>query len=160
MSASPSEYTARLHWQRGDAAFTDQRYSRRHAMHFDGGAVVPASSSPHSVPLPYSDPTAVDPEEALVAAVSSCHLLWFLSLAASAGYVVDDYADDASGLMARNAEGRQAITQIVLRPAARFGGERRPTREQLDALHHEAHERCYIANSVKSEVRCEPVWVA
>lgn len=154
-----SEYTARLQWQRGDASFTDQRYSRRHTMRFDGGAVVPASSSTHSVPLPWSDPAAVDPEEAFVAAVSSCHLLWFLSLAAGAGYLVDDYADDASGTLARNAEGRLAMTQVTLRPAARFGGAQRPTREQLTALHHEAHERCYIANSVKSEVRCEPVWV-
>lgn len=154
-----SEYTARLNWQRGDASFTDQRYSRRHTMHFDGGTVVPASSSPHSVPLPWSDLAAVDPEEAFVAAVSSCHLLWFLSLAAAAGYLVDDYADDASGTLARNAEGRLAMTQVTLRPAVRFGGASRPTREQLAALHHEAHERCYIANSVKSEVRCEPVWV-
>lgn len=154
-----AEYTARLHWQRGDASFTDQRYSRRHTMHFDGGAVVPASSSPHSVPLPWSDLAAVDPEEAFVAAVSSCHLLWFLSLAAAAGVLVDDYADDASGTLARNAEGRLAMTLVTLRPAVRCGGARRPTREQLAALHHEAHERCYIANSVKSEVRCEPVWI-
>lgn len=154
-----SEYTARLHWQRdAGAAFTEQRYSRRHTMHFDGGAVVPASSSPHSVPLPWSDPSAVDPEEALVAAVSSCHLLWFLSLAAKAGYTVDDYADSAGGTMARDAEGRMAITRITLRPAVRFGGAAAPTREQLDALHHEAHERCYIANSVKSEIVCQPVW--
>jgi organic hydroperoxide reductase OsmC/OhrA len=135
--------------------FTDQRYSRRHLLQFDGGAEVPGSSSPHSVPLPYSDPAAVDPEEALVASVSSCHMLWFLSLAAKAGFVVDDYRDDASGTMARNAEGRMAITVITLRPTVRFAGSQ-PSAEALQQLHHHAHDECYIANSVKAEVRCEP----
>jgi organic hydroperoxide reductase OsmC/OhrA len=107
------------------------------------------------VPLPYSDATAVDPEEAFVASVSSCHMLWFLSLAAKAGFTVDGYLDDAVGVMARNAEGRMAITVVTLRPAVRFAGNP-PSLVQLQQLHHEAHERCYIANSVKSEVRCEP----
>lgn len=151
-----AEYTARVLWQRQpQEAFTDQRYHRRHLLKFDGGAEVPGSSSPHSVPLPYSDAAAIDPEEALVASVSSCHMLWFLSLAAKAGFVVDDYRDDASGTMARNAEGRKAITVITLRPAVRFAGNG-PSAEALQALHHQAHEECYIANSVKAEVRCEP----
>jgi organic hydroperoxide reductase OsmC/OhrA len=151
-----AEYTARVLWQRQpQEAFTDQRYHRRHLLQFDGGAEVPGSSSPHSVPLPYSDAAAVDPEETLVASVSSCHMLWFLSLAAQAGFVVDDYRDDASGTMARNAEGRMAITVITLRPAVRFAGTG-PSTEALHALHHHAHEECYIANSVKAEVRCEP----
>lgn len=151
-----AEYTARVLWQRAaQQSFTDQRYSRRHVWQFDGGAEVPGSSSPHSVPLPYSDPSAVDPEEALVAAISSCHMLWFLSLAAKAGFTVDGYRDDASGTMARNAEGRMAITVVTLRPAVRFG-DKQPAADELAHLHHEAHERCYIANSVKCEVRCEP----
>jgi len=151
-----AEYTARTIWQRQpQEVFTDQRYHRRHLLQFDGGLEVPGSSSPHSVPPPYSDPAAVDPEEALVASVSSCHMLWFLSLAAKAGFVVDDYRDDASGTMARNAEGRMAITAITLRPAVRFAGTP-PSPEALHELHHHAHDECYIANSVKAEVRCEP----
>jgi organic hydroperoxide reductase OsmC/OhrA len=153
-----SDFTARIQWRRdAQQDFVGNRYSRRHEWHFDGGAVVPASSSPHSVPLPYSDPAAVDPEEAFVAALSSCHMLWFLSLAAKAGWQVDGYGDDAVGTMARNHEGRIAMTEVTLRPAVTFGGERRPDRAELMRLHHAAHEACYIANSVKTEVRCEPV---
>ena len=145
-------YEARIAWQREGAGFTDQRYSRGHAWTFDGGVTVPASSSPLSVPLPYSVAAAVDPEEALVAATSSCHMLWFLALAAKQGFVVDRYVDDAFGVMERNAAGKQAITRITLRPAIEFGGETVPTAEQLQALHDRAHEECYIANSIRSEV--------
>lgn len=152
-----STYSATIRWQRNGAAFTDQRYSRAHEWHFDGGAVVPGSSSPDNVPLPYSDAAAVDPEEAFVAALSSCHLLWFLHLAAKAGFVVDHYEDCAGGVMARNAEGKLAMTLVTLRPRANFAGERLPSRADIEALHHAAHEECFIANSVKSEVRCEPV---
>jgi len=151
------DYHAEVHWTRGEQAFTDNRYSRRHDWHFDGGATVPGSSSPHSVRLPYSDPSAVDPEEAFVAAIASCHMLWFLSLAAKAGWVVDDYRDAAVGVMAPNAQGQMAVTVVTLRPAVRYGGERRPDEAEQARLHHEAHASCYIANSVKSEVRCEPV---
>jgi organic hydroperoxide reductase OsmC/OhrA len=152
-----SEYTATTHWQRlPSEPFSDNRYQRRHEWRFDGGAVVPGSSAGSSVPLPYSDPAAVDPEEAFVAALSSCHLLWFLHLAGKAGYVVDSYTDVAVGVMARNAAGKLAMTRVTLRPAVRFGGPRQPTPEQHAALHHQAHADCYIANSVTSEVRCEP----
>jgi organic hydroperoxide reductase OsmC/OhrA len=140
-------FEATLAWQRGDQAFTDQRYSRAHRWHFDGGLDVPASSSPLSVPVPLSDPAAVDPEEALVAAASSCHMLFFLSLAAARGYVVDRYEDHAVGLL----EGA-AITRIELDPAIAFGGERQPDRAALAELHHEAHARCYIANSLKGDI--------
>ena len=153
-----SEFTATIHWQRdAKAPFLDNRYSRRHDWQFDGGATVAGSSSPHSVPLPHSDPAAVDPEEAFVASISSCHMLWFLHLAGKAGWVVDDYRDAAVGVMARNGEGRLAMTRVTLRPAVRFGGQGGPTAEQLQQLHHHAHDECYIANSVKSEVLCEPV---
>ncbi len=152
-----STYSATIRWQRNGAAFTDQRYSRAHVMKFDGGAEVPGSSSPHTVPLPYSDAAAVDPEEAFVAALSSCHLLWFLHLAAKAGFVVERYEDCADGVMAKNAEGRLAMTLVTLRPRAEFAGEKQPSWTEVEALHHRAHEECFIANSVKSEVRCEPV---
>lgn len=152
-----ARHSAEILWQRGDQRFLDNRYSRAHSWRFDGGLEVAASSSPHVVPLPCSDAAAVDPEEAFVASLSSCHMLWFLSLAAQQGFVVDRYLDRAEGLMARNAAGRLAMTEVVLRPQVSFAGERQPTPEQLLELHHQAHEQCFIANSVKTEVRCEPV---
>lgn len=152
-----SHYTAQLVWERHGADFAANRYSRRHVLRFDGGAEVPASSSPQVVPLPWSDPAGVDPEEAFVASLASCHMLWFLSIAAKAGYVVERYTDAAEGEMARNAAGKMAMTRVTLRPRALFSGERRPGREELEALHHRAHEECYIANSVTTDVRCEPV---
>ena len=154
-----ADYSATIHWQRGDQPFSDRRYSRRHLMQFDGGAVVPGSSSPRSVKLPYSDPAAVDPEEAFVAALSSCHMLWFLDLACRAGWVVDDYRDEALGTMARNAEGKLAMTEVRLRPAVRFAGPA-PTADEHARLHHQAHEECFIASSVRSTVHCEPYIVA
>jgi organic hydroperoxide reductase OsmC/OhrA len=152
-----STYCAEIHWARDDQPFSDRRYRRHHAWHFDGGVVVSASSSPSVVPLPMSNAAAVDPEEAFVAALSSCHLLWFLDLACRAGWVVDDYRDAADGLMARNAEGRLAMTRVTLRPAVRFAGERQPDHAEIHRLHDAAHDACFIANSVKTEVRCEPV---
>lgn len=155
-----SEYTATMHWQRQPGeAFNDNRYHRRHDWHFDGGAVVPGSSSPRTVPLPWSDAAAVDPEEAFVAALASCHLLWFLHLAGKAGWVVDDYRDAAVGVMARNAGGKLAMTEVTLRPVVRFAGERRPTAQQHESLHHDAHAQCFIAQSVTSAVRCQPTLV-
>lgn len=152
-----ADYNATVHWQRlAGEPFSDNRYHRRHDWRFDGGAVVPGSSAPSSVPLPFSDPAAVDPEEAFVASLASCHLLWFLHLAGKAGWVVDDYRDDAVGTMARDDRGRVAVTRVVLRPRVRFGGGRVPSAEQHAALHEEAHAQCYIANSVRSEVCCEP----
>ncbi|MDO5289369.1 MAG: OsmC family protein [Pseudomonadota bacterium] len=149
-------YTAELLWQREGQDFLSNRYSRRHLIRFDGGVEMPGSSSPHVVPLPWSDASAVDPEEAFVAALSSCHMLWFLSIAAKRGFCVDRYEDAAEGVMARNAERRMAMTEVTLRPAVVFSGERLPSREDIDAMHHEAHDECFIANSVKTEVRCEP----
>lgn len=153
-----STYGCSVHWARGDAAFTDQKYSRAHEWRFDGGAVVRGSSSPHSVRVPWSDPGAVDPEEALVAAVSSCHMLWFLSLAAEKGWVVDSYTDEAEGRMAAFADGRRGITEVTLHPQVVFSGASAPDDAAVDALHHAAHERCYIANSIRGEVRVEGSW--
>jgi organic hydroperoxide reductase OsmC/OhrA len=152
-----STYTAGIRWHRGAAEkFTDNRYSRAHTLTFDGGAVVPASSSPSVVPLPFPDPRGVDPEEAFVASLSSCHMLWFLSIAAKRGYTVDAYADDAQGVMAKNAAGQLAMTSVTLRPHVTFSGAKLPDHAALDALHHEAHAECFIANSIRSEVVIEP----
>jgi len=150
-------YTATLRWERGDHTFTDDQYSRGHTWNFDGGVTVPASASPHIVPLPHSVAEAVDPEEAFVAAVSSCHLLTFLAIAAKRGFRVDSYADEAVGYMEKDQAGRLAVTRIVLRPAATYGGDRQPTRKEVEYMHHRAHEICFIANSVKSEIVTEIV---
>src|SRR3954447_25458844 len=147
------EYRAHVTWKRADdAKFTDQRYSRAHEWSFDGGITVPASSSPHSVRLPYSVVEAVDPEEALVAALASCHMLTFLYVAAKQGFVVDNYADDAVGEMSKNERGKLWMSKVTLLPLITFMGDKRPSPAQFDELHHLAHEECYIANSVKSEV--------
>ncbi|WP_260293056.1 OsmC family protein [Sedimenticola hydrogenitrophicus] len=152
-----SEYSARVTWQRGDANFLDNRYSRGHRWEFDGGLSVPASSSPQVVPVPLSVEANVDPEEAFVASLSSCHMLFFLSLAARQGFRVDSYVDDALGVMGKDAAGRMAMLRVVLRPAIEFDGEHQPTVAQLEALHHQSHDLCFIANSVKTEVAVEPV---
>jgi organic hydroperoxide reductase OsmC/OhrA len=155
-SCPMSEYKATVYWQRFGAAFTDQKYSRAHEWRFDGGVTVPGSSSPHVVRPPLSDPAAVDPEEAFVASLSSCHMLFFLSLAAKQGFVIDSYEDAAVGVMAKNAAGKMAMTVVTLRPKAIFVG-RQPTPQELQDLHHRSHEECFIASSVKTDVRCEPV---
>ena len=152
-----AEYTAALVWNRNGATFTDNRYSRGHRWLFDGGVEVPASSSPHVVPAPMSVAAAVDPEEAYVASLSSCHMLWFLFLAAKRGFVVDSYKDEAVGVMAKDASGKLAITRVTLRPEVRFVGQVQPKANEVIALHHAAHEECFIARSVKTGVRCEPV---
>jgi len=154
-----SHYTALVEWQRAaEARFNDNRYSRAHRWSFDGGAIVPASSSPQVVRLPFSDASAVDPEEAYVAALSSCHMLWFLSLAARDGYVVDSYRDAAEGLMAHNAAGKEVMTDVTLKPAVAFSGSKVPDDGELARLHHEAHESCYLANSVRTEIRVAGTW--
>ena len=155
-----ASYTVDLLWERGEQDFLSNRYSRRHLIRFDGGAVLAGSSSPHVVPQPWSDASAVDPEEAFVASLSSCHMLWFLSIAAKRGVCVDRYADAAEGVMARNAERRMAMTVVTLRPTVAFSGAVQPTPEQVANMHHEAHDECFIANSVKTEVRCEPQMAA
>jgi len=152
-----SKHTATVHWQREGQAFVDRRYRRHHVWRFDGGLELPASSSPQMVALPLSDAGAVDPEEAFVAALSSCHLLWFLDLACRAGWLVDDYQDAASGLLAADAQGRLAMTHVTLRPRVVFVGDHQPAAAEILRLHHAAHEACFIANSVKTEVYCEPV---
>ncbi|MEC5159191.1 organic hydroperoxide reductase OsmC/OhrA [Janthinobacterium sp. CG_23.3] len=146
------QFEAKLVWERGQQGFADQRYSRAHEWSFDGGLRVPASSSPLSVPPPMSNPANLDPEEALVAAASSCHMLFFLSIAAQRGFVVDRYSDHAVGELARNAEGRVAMTRITLRPSIAFSGAALPDAAARAAIHHLAHQKCYIANSLKTDI--------
>lgn len=149
-----ADHIATVEW-RSDGGFREGRYSRAHRWSFDGGAVVPASASPHVVPAPMSDPAGVDPEEALVASVSSCHMLWFLHLARDAGLDVAAYRDEARGTMGKDERGRIAVTRIALRPEIDFAGQA-PDPGLLDRLHHEAHEKCFIANSLRTEIAIEP----
>jgi organic hydroperoxide reductase OsmC/OhrA len=158
--ATMSNYSCTVSWTRAGGDFSGRKYSRAHRWAFDGGAVVAGSSSPLSVPLPYSDASAVDPEEALVAAVSSCHMLWFLDFAARRGFVVDGYTDAAVGRMGPDAAGRMAIVEVRLQPHVEFSGPRQPQDAQVEALHHEAHEHCYIANSIRAEVQVHGTWKA
>ena len=139
---------ARIVWK-AEGDFASGRYSRAHEWHFDGGAVVPASSSPSVVPLPFSNESAVDPEEAYVASLSSCHMLWFLDLARRAGFVVRRYEDDAKGQMER-VSGKLCISRVTLRPRVQW--EMAPSKDREAALHHAAHEECFIANSVRTEI--------
>lgn len=149
------QYFATVEWQRNDQIFYDNQYSRAHEWQFDGGLTVAASSSPLSVPLPMSAAENVDPEEALIAALSSCHMLFFLSFACKRGWIVERYQDQAVGIMEKNEVGKMAITRITLRPQTAFSGESSPNKEQLHELHHLAHEHCYIANSIRANVTVE-----
>lgn len=149
-----SRHTAEIAWA-SDGHFAAGTYSRRHQWRFDGGAIVAGSSSPDIVPAPMSDPAAVDPEEALLASAASCHMLWFLSLAQSAGLDVAGYKDRAEAGLGRIGPGRMAITRITLHPRIDFAG-RHPDPEELARLHHQAHERCFIANSLNCEIVVEP----
>lgn len=150
------EHKATVSWKRGSGeAFTDIKFSRAHQWSFDGGVTVPASSSPLAVKLPFSRADAVDPEEALVAALSSCHMLTFLYFAAKQGFVVDSYDDDAVGVMTKNERGKLFVSKVALRPRIAFSGAKQPSAPQLGELHHRAHEECYIANSVLTEVVIE-----
>ena len=150
-------YAATVLWERGDQAFADNAYSRGHIWEFDGGLVVPASASPAIVPLPQSIAENVDPEEAFVAALSSCHMLFFLALAAGRGIVVDRYRDAATGQMGKDDRDRTALTRVVLRPEATYSGEKVPGRMTIDRIHDSAHHLCFIANSVRSEIVIEVI---
>lgn len=150
------EYYATVSWKRADGeAFTDMKFSRGHLWSFDGGVTVPGSSSPLSVRVPYSRADAVDPEEAFVAALSSCHMLTFLYLAAKQGVVVDAYDDQAVGVMTKNERGKLFVSRVALRPRIAFAGAKQPSEAELADLHHHAHAECFIANSVLTEVVVE-----
>ncbi len=146
-------YTAKISWNNDSPdTFTKNRYTRGHTWSFDGGIDVPASSSPHAVRVPFSVEAAVDPEEALVAAAASCHMLTFLWVAATRGFLIDSYEDNAVGDMTEGDGGRQWVSKITLDPKIEWGGDPRPTEAEIAEMHHDAHENCYIANSIKSEV--------
>jgi organic hydroperoxide reductase OsmC/OhrA len=145
-------YTAKVSWARKPGEpFSDGKFSRAHVWAFDGGAQVPASASPHVVRPPLSDPAGVDPEEALVASLSSCHMLFFLEFARQKGFVVDSYSDDGEGSVGKGADGRTRMLKITLKPKIAFGGDKRPSAADVDAIHHRAHEFCYIANTLNCE---------
>jgi organic hydroperoxide reductase OsmC/OhrA len=151
-----SVHEAGVEWTLGDGDFANRRYSREHTLSFAGGVTVAGSASPHIVPAPWSRADAIDPEGAFTASLAACHMLWFLDLAAGAGFIVVAYRDQAQGTMARNAKGKMAMTRVTLRPRAQFADEPRPTAEEIASLHHAAHEACFIANSVLTEVVVEP----
>ncbi len=147
-----SNHRAVIRWKRTGADFLNGRYSREHTWSFDGGLSVPASPSPSVVPAPFSNPAHLDPEEAFVASVSSCHMLTFLHLASRAGFVVDSYQDEAVGVMTKNEKGVAWISSITLHPDISCSGEKVPAPADRQRLHHLAHEQCFIANSIKTEV--------
>jgi len=154
-----SHYVAKVSWVKPkNEAFLDNQYSRSHQWKFDGGLTVPASSSPHIVPTPYSVEANIDPEEAFIASLSSCHMLFFLSIAAKNRYVIASYVDEALGVMETNSQKKQSMTLVTLRPKIEFIGEREPTRKQIEKMHHQAHEQCFIANSVKTKVMIETIY--
>lgn len=148
-------HTATISWRRDDGDFARGRYSRRHIWHFDGGIDVAASAAPSVVPKPYAVEEAVDAEEAFVAAISACHMLTFVDIARHAGFVTDSYDDAAAGELTKLPDGRSWISRVTLRPRTVFSGDKRPTADELDILHHRAHELCFIANSVKTEIVVE-----
>jgi len=150
-----SEYSAKIVWNRQpDEVFIDNKYSRGHTWEFDGGAIVAASSAPSIVPLPYSVEANVDPEEAFVASISSCHMLFFLGIAGKKRFVIDEYIDNPIGLLEKDSEGNISMTKVNLRPQVTFSGKQ-PSFEMLEKMHHQAHELCFIANSVKTEIVTE-----
>jgi len=149
-----SSYNIKILWKKNsNESFIDKKYSRVHRWVFDGGIELCASSSPHVVPVPMSDESAVDPEEAFVAAISSCHMLSFLYVAAYKKFIVDSYEDNAEGLLRKNNEGKLAMTEVTLKPKVIFGGDKIPSQTQIDELHHLAHEECFIASSVKTQIK-------
>lgn len=151
-----AEYKALIKWQRTSPEFLRGKYSREHTWAFDGGVTVAASSSPHVVPTPWSNPACVDPEEAFVASLSSCHMLTFLYLAAKQGFQIDSYEDEAIGLVTKNEKGIPWVSQVTLNPKIAYSGDKLPSATEQDHLHHLAHEQCFIANSVKTQVSVKP----
>ena len=151
-----SNYFATVSWKNQDEDFVANAYSRAHEWHFDGGAVVAASASPHIVPTPWSRPENVDPEEAFVAALASCHMLFFLSIAAGKKLEVLAYTDTADGLMEKNPVGQFAMTRVTLKPKVEFAEGTAVSETELAQIHHLAHDKCFIANSVTSEIVIEP----
>lgn len=150
-------YKATIHWKRSGAKFLDHKYQRRHTWTFDSGLTMTAAASPHIVGESYTDPSAIDPEEAFTASVASCHMLWFLSLAAGRGFVVNNYMDNSQGVLEKNSEGKLAMTKVIIRPVVTFETERMPSQNDFLGLHRQAHSKCFIANSIKSDIEILPM---
>ena len=151
-----SEHKATIRWERTSPEFLAGKYSREHTWTFDGGFCVAASASPAAVPAPFSNPANVDPEEAFVAAIASCHMLTFLYIAYQQGYQIDSYVDEADGRMTKNEKGVLWVSSVILRPKVAYGGDRVPSSAEEKRLHELAHEQCFIANSVKTEIAVHP----
>jgi organic hydroperoxide reductase OsmC/OhrA len=150
-----SEHKAKILWRHSQGDFLKGTYSREHSWTFDGGMTVPASSSPAAVRIPFSNPANIDPEEAFVASLSSCHMLTYLFLASRKGFEISDYEDEAIGLMTKNERGMLWVSSVILHPRITYSGTKKPTREEEAQMHHAAHEQCFIANSVKTNVTVE-----
>lgn len=150
-----SNYSATILWKRNGQSFIDNQYSRLHQWQLQEGTIIEASSSPQIVPTPFSDPTAIDPEEAFIASLASCHMLWFLSIASKKGFSVEHYKDNAKGFMEKDINNSLAITKVVLRPHTKYLGDFMPSKEEDHEMHHEAHSKCFIANSVKTDIEIE-----
>lgn len=156
-SKKMSTYIATIRWQNTGLDFLNRCYSREHTIHVDGGAVVHGSPSPLIVPAPWSNASAVDPEEAFVASVASCHMLWFLHVAVDAGFEAASYKDQAVGEMTKNMQGKQWISRVSLHPDIQWLGEKHPTANEVEHLHRQAHDECFIANSIKTKITiCKP----
>jgi len=150
-----SEHKASIHWDRGPSSgpdFLKGRFSRAHNWSFDGGTTVPASASPSVVPAAYCNVAGIDPEEAFVASIASCHMLTYIYLASKQGFQIDGYHDDAVGLLSKNDSGALWISAVTLHPRISYDGEKKPTTAEEDRLHHQAHEQCFITNSIKTAV--------
>ena len=150
-----SEHFVTIRWQNSGPDFLKRRYSREHTIHFDGGAIVAGSPSPQIVPEPWSNAAAVDPEEAFVASVASCHMLWFLHVAIDIGFEATSYEDKAVGEMTKNERGKLWISRVILRPCIVWSGDNQPSSAEVKLMHHRAHEECFIANSIRTEVVIE-----
>ncbi len=152
-----SKYSAKVSWsKKSEETFIDGKYSRAHQWSFDGGAIIEASSAPTIVPLPYSIEANVDPEEAFIASLSSCHMLFFLHFAGRKRFAVESYVDQAEGVVEKNSEGKMAMTTVTLHPEVKFVSDNIPTAEEIEQLHHLAHENCFIANSVNCSIEIDP----
>ncbi|MCU0482298.1 MAG: OsmC family protein [Anaerolineae bacterium] len=151
-------YIVTVLWKKKpDEVFIDNKYSRSHTWVFDGGIELAASSSPHIVPLPMSNEFAIDPEEAFIASISSCHMLWFLSIVAGKNYIVEHYEDNAEGILGKDEDGKLAMTKVTLKPKVVFDSKTAPSQEQIEELHHLAHAKCFIANSVKTQITIQQI---